>query len=128
MILLLSILTNALEAIYEGLYDSGKKTIAGILEFIQKIVGVATVAYVTSGILTHDINIPIWKLIVGFIAIRFLIFDYIYNAVRKLPLDYRGRTKLYDKITSKVPGHFLFFVKFIVGVLGAAFLLGLGQN
>ena len=125
MILLLSILTNALEAIYEGLYDNGKKTIAGILELIQKAVGVFTVAYITSDLLTHHIYIPIWKLIVGFILIRFLIFDYIYNITRGLSLTYIGNTKLYDKFLNTVPGHFIAFVKIILGLMGTCFLLGL---
>ena len=125
MILLFTILTNALEAVYEGLYDNGKKTISGIIEFVQKLIGITTVAYVTYGLTVGTIDIPLWKIITGFVLIRFLIFDYIYNKTRGIPLYYTGTTKLYDKLLSKVPGHFILFVKVILGIVGTIFLLNL---
>lgn len=125
MILLLTILTNALEALYEGLYDNGKKLLSGIIEFIQKIVAVSTVAYVTYGLTVGTIDIPIWKIITGFILIRFLLFDFVYNKVRGLPVLFIGSTKIYDKLLSKVPNNFILFVKVIAGIVGTAFLLGL---
>lgn len=125
MILLLSILYNALEAIYEGLYDNGKKLLSGIIEFISKLFSVATVAYITYGVTVGLITIPIWKLIIGFILIRFLLFDFVYNKVRGLPALFTGSTKIYDKLLSKIPSHFILFIKVIAGIIGIIFLLGL---
>lgn len=125
MILLLTILTNALEAIYEGLYDNGKKTVSGIIEMCYKFIGVFTVAYITYGLTAGLILIPFWKIIIGFIFIRFLIFDYTYNKIRGLSLYYQGTTKLYDQMLSSVPGHFILFVKVIAGIVGTTFLLGI---
>lgn len=125
MILLLTILTNALEAIYEGLYDNGKRTISGIIELFQKLIGITTVVYVTYGLTVGTIDIPLWKIIVGFILVRFLLFDYIYNKTRGLHLYYQGMTKIYDRLLSNVPAHFILFIKVIAGIIGIVFLLGI---
>jgi len=125
MILIFTILWNALEAIADGLYDKGKKTISGVIEFIGKLVGIFTVAYVTYGITVYTIDIPVWKIILGFVFVRFLIFDYIYNITRGLEFEYIGNTKLYDKFLQKVPWHYLLFIKTICGIVGISFLLNL---
>lgn len=124
LILIFSIVWPILEAVYEGLYDNGKKTVSGIVEFLHKLVVVGTTAFVTYGVTVGMIDIPVWKLILGFVFIRFLLFDYTYNITRKLPLGFIGTTKIYDKVMSKLTswGH---FVKVICGVVGTAFLLGL---
>jgi len=124
MILLLTILWHSLEAIADGLYDKGKKTISSIVEFINKLVAIGTTAYVTYGVVVGSINIPVWKLIAGFVFIRFLIFDTIYNLTRGLPWNYVGSTKLYDKVLAKT-GSWGWFLKAILGIVGIAFLLGL---
>ena len=124
MILLLTILWHTLEAIADGLYDKGKKTISGIVEFIGKLITIGTTAYVTYGVVVGSIDIPIWKLIAGFVFVRFLIFDFIYNVTRGLSLWYIGNTKIYDKVMIKL-GTWGLFVKFCCGIVGIVFLIGL---
>lgn len=125
MILILTILTNALEAIYEGLYDNGKKMLSGIIELTYRLLGAFTIVFITYGVTVGQIDISVWKLITGFIFVRFLIFDFTYNKTRGLPLMYIGSTKIYDKVLSKIPISFIVFIKFICGIVGTAFLLGL---
>jgi hypothetical protein len=124
LILILGIIWPTLEAVYEGLYDNGKKTISGIVELLHKLVVVGTTAFVTYGVTVGTIDTPIWKLILGFVFIRFLLFDYIYNITRKLPLGFIGTTKIYDRVMSKL-GNWGTFIKICCGIVGTAFLLGL---
>lgn len=119
------------EAIPEGLADSGRKRIAGLLEFIY-------LAVVTVSIFLWicNINIPVSMQgdmlgygLLGYIFLRFAIFDYIYNLAVGQGLGFIGSTKFYDRILSKiitvgkVQLNLLHFVKFIFLCIGITFLL-----
>jgi len=89
MILLFSVLFNALEAIYEALYDRGKKTLSSIFEFVLKVGIVVICLYYLSGyrfLLYHII--PMWKVFAGFVFVRFVIFDLTWNLVRGVKWNY----------------------------------------
>lgn len=125
MVLLFTLLFNALEAVYESLYDKGKKSPSAIFEFVLKVGVVATCLYYYSGwhFLWYKI-IPLWQVFLGFILIRFAIFDLIWNLTRGMKWNYYGTVKLYDRIMAKFGG-FGWFVKIICGIVGVCFLLGI---
>lgn len=68
--------------------------------------------------------VPTVKLILGYIFVRFLIFDFIYNIISGLPLFFNGTTKLYDRIMREL-GSWGIMVRFICGIIGIVFLLGI---
>jgi hypothetical protein len=68
--------------------------------------------------------VPVIKLILGFIFVRFLIFDFAYNITSGLPLMFYGTTKLYDRIMAKLGGWGI-MMKFILGIIGICFLIGI---
>ena len=122
MILLFAILFNSLEAVYEGLYDKGIKLWSGIVEFVLKAIIIFVCLNWFAGIHPMIHYEPLWKTILGFVFIRFLIFDIIYNLTRGLQWNYIGNTKIYDKLISKLGG-FGWFVRLILGIIGIVFLL-----
>jgi hypothetical protein len=67
--------------------------------------------------------VPAWKLIAGFIFVRFLIFDIAWNIARGVKWNYYGTTKLYDRIMTELAS-WGWMVKFVLGVMGICFLLG----
>jgi len=126
MILLFTIVFNLLEAIYEGLYDRGKKVASAIIEFILKA-GIVTVCLLWfSGyrfLIYHWPPIPLWKVFCGFGFVRFLIFDITYNLANGQKWNYYGTVKFYDRIMQKLGG-FSWFIKIILGIMGVVFLMG----
>jgi hypothetical protein len=127
MILLFTILFNLLEAIYEGLYDRGKKVASGIIELIFKS-GVVTVCLLWfSGyrfLLYHWPPIPLWKVFLGFVFVRFLLFDITWNLARGVSWNYYGTVKWYDRTMAKL-GEYGYMLKAICGLIGIIFLLGI---
>lgn len=63
--------------------------------------------------------IEVWRLIVGFIFVRFGIFDVAYNLANGQKWNYYGTTKLYDKIMTKLAswGWFMKLICLIVGIV-----------
>jgi hypothetical protein len=125
MVLLFTVLFNALEAVYEALYDRGKKSLSAVLEFVLRAGVVVICLYYLSGyrFLLYEL-IPMWKVFIGFVFVRFAIFDLIWNLTRGMKWNYYGSVKLYDRIMTKFGG-FGWFVKIICGIVGICFLLGL---
>jgi hypothetical protein len=64
------------------------------------------------------------KLILGFIFVRFLIFDVVWNLTFGVKWNYYGTTKLYDRIMSELGG-FGWFMKGVIGLIGILFLIGI---
>ena len=112
MYMLIILCLTALEAIYEGLYDKGIKALSGVIELIYKVILYASLILMIQNInLFNSINKPgILEMVIGFLFVRFALFDMIYNITRGNPLFYLGTTKLYDRILSKT-GSWGWFVK-----------------
>jgi hypothetical protein len=123
-LLILTVLYTVLSATADGTYDNGKKQLSAILENSSLATLVAFTAIVTAGLIQNFISIPLWKIIVGFVGIRFALFDIIYNKTRKLPTFFYGTTKLYDRIMTKLAS-WGWFVKFIIGLTSIVFLINL---
>lgn len=131
--LLLFIVLIFLEALYESLYDTGKKTLSGVIEFFHRaIFYLALMAWMIKYPFIWEIDLPFWKLLIGFLFIRYSIFSFIYNLFRfdvDIPLFYVGHTKIFDKVInwflakSKFnPSIFLGITKLACFILGADFL------
>lgn len=127
MILLFTILFNLLEAIYEGLYDRGKKVLSNILELILKA-GILFICLAWFGgysfLYYHWPPIPIWKVALGFVFVRFLLFDVAWNLARGVKWNYYGTTKIYDRVMAEL-GSWGWFIKVCFGIVGIVFLLGI---
>ena len=68
--------------------------------------------------------VPIAKLIIGFVFIRFAIFDVAWNLARGVKWNYYGTVKWYDRIMTQL-GEYGYMLKAICGLIGIIFLLGI---
>jgi hypothetical protein len=127
MNILIALFLVVFEAVPEALYDEGRKTLAGVLEFVYR-------AVVTLVLFVWMVGVPAFPareqslliLLIGYVLLRFALFDYIYNAIRGVELNYIGTTKLWDKFLRRLKIHptLLIFIRFIALVWGIAWLAG----
>ena len=124
MILVYAIIFIAFEAISEALIKKHYPDSIIFKGWLQWLLAVVlfliwfVIAYCFDGY-----YVPTLKLIIGFVFVRFMIFDSIYNLTVGLPWDYYGTTKLYDRIMVKL-GSWGWMMKAICGIVGVVFLLG----
>ncbi len=119
-----------IKAIYDGLALGGRKTLAGAIEFIYTACITIFIFMVLGGLsVNREMDYLIYHLI-GFLLVRYAIFDFILNLFADLDLLYIGKTKLYDKFlgwfftaTGFPKGHFLVFTRAIALFMGIVFLL-----
>ena len=124
MILLFTILFNALEAISEGLYDRGSKLLSGIIEFVKTALIVLICVLWFKGIVYYTTDKDFWSLIISFVLVRYFMFDWVYNIFRGVnSMFFIGNTKLFDKLLRKLPPMIVIITKCIAGFLGIIFLL-----
>lgn len=128
MILLLTILINSVEAIIEALIEKYNDKLSKKIRSVHLLI-VALVFALWFVLVNGTSSIPLWKLITGFVFIRFAIYDLVWNITTKLcgtniPITYYGTTKLYDRLMTRL-GSFGWWLKICAGVVGTAFLLGL---
>jgi len=129
MNLLIALFLIIAEAIYEGLYDDGHKLIAGMLEFIYKaLITLAVFVLVNMGLPHSNLqNGDLIYVLIGYVFLRYAIFDAIYNLTRNLGLTYVGTTKLFDKAQSwlidKWGYTIILLTKFIALLWGVAWLM-----
>lgn len=71
--------------------------------------------------------VPVWKMITGFVFVRFAIFDVVWNISRGMKWNFYGTTKLYDRILYEL-GSFGWMLKVICGIIGIVFLLGIKKS
>ena len=96
--LLLALFLIAFEAIPEGLADRGKKALAGAIEFIYTtVITIALFAYISAIQPLICTATPLWVLIIGYVFVRFPLFDPIRNIAADVHWLYIGRTKLSDR-------------------------------
>jgi hypothetical protein len=124
MILLLAILFICFEAIGEALIKKYYPTSYIFKGWLQWVI--AIVLFLIWFVIAYRFDkyyIETWKLITGFIFVRFAIFDLAYNLTAGLDWDYYGTTKLYDRIMYYFGG-FGLFMKGVLGICGIVFLMG----
>lgn len=124
MLLVYAIIIIAFEAITEGLLKR-----YSLAEFIFESWVQWIIALFLFGIwliIAFNFNgyyIPLWKMIIGFVFVRFMIFDLLWNIARGVRWNYYGTTKLYDRIMTRLGGWGI-FAKAVFGIIGCCFLLG----
>jgi len=126
MLLITCIIIILIEAIGEGLL---KRFDTGINEVIFNNFNQWIIALMFFGVfLLIAFNftgyfVPAWKIITGFVFVRFLIFDVIYNLSAGNKWYYYGTGKWYDRTMYEL-GSFGWMLKGISGIMGIVFLLG----
>jgi len=127
MILFWAILFIEFEAIGEGLIKRKDPVWSEFVfeEWFQDVTAVLLflVWFLVLALPFDAYYVPVWKLITGFVFVRFMIFDVSYNIASGLPLKYYGTTKLYDRIMTKL-GSWGWWMKLVCGIMGICFLLG----
>lgn len=100
-----------LEAIHEGLHFRGMKTLAGVVEFV-KLTGMLLLVillyfdqtydeyFVDRDYLWHFWRYFFVHLILGWLFIRYALFDIIHNLAGKLNWYHMGTVKIYDRVIS----------------------------
>lgn len=124
MILIYALIVIFAEALTEGFLK--RYSVADWLfdNFIQWVLSIFLFGIYF--ILAYNFNgyfLEVWKIIVGFVFVRFLIFDPIWNIARGQKWDYYGTTKWYDRFMVKL-GNWGWFMKLICGIVGVCFLMG----
>ncbi len=115
-----------LDAIGDALYDKKLKTLSGVLQSILLGFFITCVCLFDSPAIIRAINYSgaVW-LFVGYVCLRYALFDYTYNVVRGLYIFYTGSTKLMDRFWnwwlqwSKIPDvHWFFMTRSMAFVFG----------
>jgi len=130
VILLAALFLIVTESFYEGFKMRGKRTISARIEFLYlAVVSVVFFAFLL-GIQTPFVYhfVPLWNVIIGYVFLRFAIFNLILNTVAGLKLSFVGTTKDTDKImqwlmSKGVPRSFIAFSQFIAFLWGVSWLI-----
>ena len=125
MILFFALILILAEAIGEGFlkrFNKAEWLFGGFIQWLTAIFLFALWFVVAYNF--DNYYVETWKLIIGFIFVRFMIFDIAYNLSNGQRWNYYGKTKLYDRIMDRLGG-FGWFLKFLVfGPVGISFLAG----
>lgn len=122
MNLLIALFLIVFEASYEGFKLRKWHIASEIIEFIFYAGIVFTIFGFTNGYITYQYSNPdFWFVLFGFVLLRFAIFDLIFNLCANQSLFYIGKTKLYDRLLSKL-GAFVFILKLMAFVIGLSWL------
>lgn len=124
MLLILALVFILGEAITEGLLKRFNKASWLFDNFLQWVIAIFLFA-LWFVIAYHFDNyyVETWKLIAGFVFVRFGIFDIAYNLANGQKWNYYGKTKLYDRIMQRT-GSWGWFMKFVCLIVGVCFLMG----
>ena len=128
MVLLLAFIINCFEAVAEGLIKRYSPAVSAILfkRWVQWLI--AVVLFGLWLLYALQSEFIVWRLITGFVLHRFFLFDFVFNISAKLPLDFIGSTKIYDKALSWIRDIWGFstivFLKCIAGFWGVMWLIG----
>jgi hypothetical protein len=132
--LLLAIFLILFEATYEGLKTRGKHIASEMVEFLY-LGGITLIcfAWITGINYPFEINsAPYWKIIAGYVLLRFALFDLLFNIMCGVDIFYIGRRKFYDKvlqwlIDKGVQANLIWFARFICLCVALAWLLNYKQ-
>jgi len=131
MILLFCILFILFEAITEGLLKRFNKAQWLFNNYVQAVIatGLFIVWLFVFALPFDSYYVPTWKLITGFIFVRFLIFDPSFNLSAGLNINHIGTKKWYDKFLGLIRDMWgistIWFARIILGIIGVCFLLGI---
>jgi hypothetical protein len=136
MLLLAALFLIIFKAVTDGFEIRGFKSLAGVIEFIY--LAVITIAFFawTLNIVFPFVNVPevpLWKTILGFIFLRFAIFDLFWNISAGTKLFYIGKRKYFDQFwlwlisKGRVAIGLIWFLRFILFCISLAWLLNYKQ-
>ena len=126
MILIYAIAIILIEAVTEGLLKRLNSPINEIIfdAWIQWVIALMFFgSWFIWAIHFDEYYVPTWKIITGFVFVRFALFDVIWNISRGVKWNYYGTTKLYDRIMFEL-AEYGWMLKLICGIMGIVFLLG----
>jgi len=122
MLLITALIIILTEAIGEGILKRFKPASFVFDKYIQWVIAIFLFA-LWFILAYHFCYVPIWKLLAGFVFVRFAIFDISYNLSNGQKWNYYGTVKWYDRTMAKL-GSFGWFMKFVVFLpMGIVFLL-----
>jgi hypothetical protein len=125
MNLLLAIFLIVFEAVFEGLKTGGHHIASEMVEAVY-------LSGVTFGLFAwlnwKQVNSffdrqSIVRVLIGYVLLRFALFDLVWNISADQDLLYYGITKAYDIFMSKLGG-WCWFLKIVAGIWGVAWLMG----
>jgi hypothetical protein len=133
LILALAILLNSAEAILEAIFTQKNPKIHAWVEKLH--IEIVIFIFILWGIFAYNFDayyVPYWKLFLGFWFVRFMIYDFVWNLTTiilgvRIPIWYYGPEndpKFYDRVMISL-GSWGWFMKFVLGIIGIVFLLGI---
>jgi len=128
-IILIALFLIVFEAVYEGLLIRGKHIASELIELVYRaVLTLVLFAWVTGTKSIINTDVQFIRIIVGYVFLRFSIFDPIWNLAAGQPINFVGSTKLFDKFLQEIRNlwgiNSIWFVRFIAGFWGVAWLLG----
>lgn len=129
----LIVLEAVIEAIFNTLDNNSPNRAHRFIEKYHALVAIFFFTLWADVVYFIPNETPDWKLVCGFIGVRFLIYDTIWNITSiwsgnpDVTLWGYGLDKFYDRTMTKL-GSFGWFVKFCFGVVGIVFLFGIQEQ
>lgn len=133
MYLLISLYLILSEVFAEAFKLKGKHIESAIIEWLYRaFVTIIVFAYVTGtriSFLQLNNSDQFVKIIIGFLFVRFALFDPLYNIIIGENISYIGITKLWDKVLNwlfnkiRIASEHFLFIRFIFFVWGALWLI-----
>jgi len=129
MNLLLALFLIIFEAVFEGLKTQGLHIASEMVEFTYlSVVTLMVLAFLNRKYVFKEPNLYSFiKILIGYLLLRFALFDSVWNIAAGQDIFYYGTTKLYDKIMTQL-GAFVFILKFTSLVWGIAWLTKWGNK
>lgn len=126
MNLLIALFLILFEAISEGLRDKGHKAIAGVIELLYRAaITLVVFAWFLGNVFVFEYRTDNYFVtIIGYVLLRFALFDIAYNLTIGEAINHIGTTKFYDKLLRKIHPMMLLLVRFVCLLIGVAFLMG----
>ena len=130
MNLILALFLIVFEACFEGLRTGGHYLASEIVE-VAYLSGITLMAFAW---LNWRQKTSFWdrtnsflKVLIGYVLLRFVLFDIIWNLSAGQDLFFYGTTKLYDRVMTSL-GSWGYFLKFCSLVVSLAFLTRWGNK
>ena len=122
LILALSLITLA--AVFEGLKIAGHHVASEIVEAVYLVmVSLMAIGWLNRKYMFKDVSADRFMFVViGFLLLRFAIFDSVWNMAAGQKWNYYGVTKAYDKFMNSL-GSSGWLIKAIAGIWGIAWLM-----
>ena len=129
MNLILALFMIAAEACFEGLRTGGHYLASEIAE-VAYLLGITLMAFAWINKKNIHIDVRLYsflKILIGYVFLRFALFDIIWNISAGQDLFFYGTTKLYDRVMTSL-GSWGYFLKFCSLVVSLAFLTRWGNK